>query len=430
MTHSTPVETTRPSRGEAGLVDCPVTGSVSRPLRILWVKVGGLWPLNTGGRLRSFHLLRELSASHQVTLLTTHGPDQDPEDLARQLPRCRVQSLPHTPVKKSSGRFLLALVRSWLTSLPVDIYRSRVSALQAEVADSLASGDFDLVVADFLVAVPNVPLDGDTPVLYFSHNVEYMIWQRLGATEQRWPHKLLLAVEWRKMRRYEVAACRRAALTVAVSEQDRDQLGETLDQARIRAIATGVDLDYFQPGDRSKEAPREIVFSGSMDWHPNEDAMLFFMDSILPLVREKMPDVTVTVVGRNPSDRLRAAAERAGVRVTGTVPDVRPFVQGAAVYIVPLRIGGGTRLKIYEALAMGKAVVSTAIGAEGLPLEEGKHIVRADDPGDFARQVLALLEDPARREALGDAGRALMEERFSWSRVAQEFEAHCREVVS
>lgn len=409
----------------------PAPGQEASPLRILWVKVGGLWPLNTGGRLRSFHLIRELSETHEVTVLTTHAPDQDPEELARQLPQCReVASLPHTPVKRSSARFFLALIRSWLTPLPVDLLKSRIDRLQQEVKERLSRQRYDLVIADFLVAVPNVPLDGDTPVLFFSHNVEYMIWRRLQATERRWPHKWLLALEWRKMRRYELEACRRSAFTVAVSEQDRDQLEAGSGDRRIRAIATGVDLDYFRVGDRNEEAEREIVFCGSMDWHPNEDAMLFFMDTILPLLRERMPDLAVTVVGRNPSDTLRTAAGRSAVHVTGTVPDVRPFVQRATVYIVPLRIGGGTRLKIYEALAMGKAVVSTRIGAEGLPLEEGKHILRADEPEDFARQVLELLDRPAYREALGDAGRALMEERYSWSRVAAEFEAHCREAIA
>jgi glycosyltransferase involved in cell wall biosynthesis len=389
-----------------------------------------LWPLNTGGRLRSFHLLRELSKNHDVTVLTTHGPEEDPDGLARQLPDCRtVRSLPHIPAKKNSGKFFLDLARSWTSELPVDLYKNRIRALQADVRDFLDNEDFDLVVADFLVAVPNVPLDGKTPVLHFSHNVEYMIWKRLGDTEERLPHKALLALEWRKMRRYEIEACRRTDFTVAVSEQDRDQLSEALDQPRIGAIATGVDLDYFAPADRGQEAAREIVFSGSMDWFPNEDAMLHFMDAILPRVRAVVPDVTVTIVGRNPSEKLRAAAEQARVKVTGTVPDVRPHVHRAAVYIVPLRIGGGTRLKIYEALAMGKAVVSTHIGAEGLPLEEGKHIVRADAPEDFARAVLELLEDPARRAALGDTGRALMEQRFSWAQVAREFEQHCRRAV-
>lgn len=401
------------------------------PLRILWVKVGGLWPLNTGGRLRSFHLVRELSQSHAVTVLTTHGPDDDPEGLKQQLSRCQqVRSLPHTPAKKGSGRFFLALFRSWFTRLPVDLYRNRVADLKAEVTRQLAQGTFDLVVADFLVAAPNVSRHGDTPVLLFSHNVEYMIWRRLGANERRWPHRLMLANEWRKMRRYEIEACRRADFTVAVSEQDRDQLAEGSDTSRYGAIATGVDLDYFQAGDRRREQAMEIVFCGSMDWHPNEDAMRYFIDEILPRLREDLPDITVTVVGRNPGDGFRAVAEQAGVRVTGTVPDVRPYVQAAAVYIVPLRIGGGTRLKIYEALAMGKAVVSTTIGAEGLPLEEGEHILRADEPAEFARQVRVLLEDPVRRQALGDAGRALMEARFSWPEVAREFEGFCREAIS
>ncbi len=400
------------------------------PLRILWVKVGGLWPLNTGGRLRSFHLLRELSRNHDVTVLTTHGPEEDPDALAQQLSDCReVRSLPHVPAKKNSGRFFLDLARSWTSSLPVDLYKNRIKSLRRAVSDLIEEGQYDLVVADFLVAVPNVPLDGPTPVLHFSHNVEYMIWKRLGDTETRLPHRALLALEWRKMRGYEIEACRRTDFTVAVSEQDRDQLSEELDQPRIGAIATGVDLDYFDVADRALEAPREIVFSGSMDWFPNEDAMLHFMDEILPRIRAVIPDVTVTIVGRNPSERLRAAAKEASVEVTGTVPDVRPFVHRAAVYVVPLRIGGGTRLKIYEALAMGKAVVSTHIGAEGLPLEEGQHIVRADEPEAFARAVLELLEDPERREALGDAGRDLMVERFSWAQVAREFEQFCRRAV-
>lgn len=419
------------NRDQRSMVDARARTAGMAPLRILWVKVGGLWPLNTGGRLRSFHMIRELSESHELTVLTTHSPSQDPEELARQLPACRrVRSVPYRPAKKNSARFLLALLRSWLTPMPVVVFKSRVRALQAEVERSLEAGGYDLVVADFLFAVPNVPFGNETPVLCFSHNVEYMIWKRLEATERRWAHRLLLRHEWRKMRRYELAACRRAALTVAVSEQDRDQLAEGSDPDRLRAIPTGVDLDYFQVGDRKEELAREIVFCGSMDWHPNEDAMLYFMDAILPLLRASLDDLSVTIVGRNPTEALRTAADAAGVQVTGTVPDVRPYMQRAAVNIVPLRVGGGTRLKIYEALAMGKAVVSTHVGAEGLPLVEGEHILRADDPADFARNVLALLRDPARREAMGDAGRALMEHRFSWSRVAAEFAEYCREAIS
>jgi len=411
--------------------------NADRSLCILWVKVGGLWPLTSGGRLRSFHIISELSRHHEVTVLTTHEPEEDGTLLARQLPRCALVSVPHVLAKRGGMGFLWALMRSWLTPLPVSVYKCRNAELTAEVARVTAAGHFDLCVADFLYAVPNVDLDGAMPVVLFEHNVEYMIWQRTSANTRNPGRRALLELEWRKMRRYESRACRDADLTIAVSEDDRRLLGENAPQSRIEAIPTGVDLDYFQPGDGTgdnagqvaREQPAEIVFTGSMDWHPNEDAMFYFIDSVLPLLRREVPEISLTIVGRNPSQLLREAAITAGVTVTGTVDDVRPYIRRAAVYVVPLRIGGGTRLKIYEALAMGKAVVSTTIGAEGLPLEEGVHIVRADDAGAFSMKVLELLRDRTRRQELGTAGRRLMEQEYSWSRVAQDFGRHCQTVV-
>jgi glycosyltransferase involved in cell wall biosynthesis len=199
--------------------------------------------------------------------------------------------------------------------------------------------------------------------------------------------------------------------------------------ARVRAIPTGVDTCYFAPDTRA-EAPARLVFTGSMDWYPNEDAMLHFMDAVLPRIRHDLPAASLAIVGRRPSARLREAAARVpNVEVTGTVDDVRPFMADAAVYVVPLRIGGGTRLKIFEALAMGKAVVSTAVGAEGLPLVPGEHFVQADDPESFARAVVSLVNDPHRRQTLGSGGRRLVEERYSWPQVAREFTATCEEVL-
>lgn len=404
--------------------------SDGRTLRILWVKVGGLWPVNSGGRLRSFHLISELSRRHEVTVFTTHKPEEDGAALAPHLPRCAlVTSVPHALPKPGSAGFVSALLRSWLTPLPVSLYKCRSAALTAEVARALASGEFDLCVADFLHAMPNVVPQGDTPVVLFAHNVEYMIWQRMSETSVSPWRRMLLELEWRKTRRYESRACRRVDLTIAVSEDDRRLLGAGAPESRIEAIPTGVDVDYFEAGESTLEDPGEIVFTGSMDWFPNEDAMRHFFDAILPLLRREVPDVSMTVVGRNPSRELRDAAATAGVTVTGTVDDVRPYIRRAAVYVVPLRIGGGTRLKIYEALAMGKAVVSTSIGAEGLPLEEGVHILRADDPDAFAGKILDLLRNPLQRQQLGRAARRLMEQEYSWSRAAQDFERHCRTVV-
>jgi glycosyltransferase involved in cell wall biosynthesis len=311
----------------------------------------------------------------------------------------------------------------------VDVHKWRRRDLRLTVEHLLRTRGVDLCVADFPNAAGNVPLGGAVPVVFFDHNVEYLVWQRLRRNEPRFLRRLALELEWRKMRRFERSTCAAARLTLAVSEPDRALLAETAPGARVRAIPTGVDTGYFspQPGPERKGA---LVFTGSMDWYPNEDGILHFAEHTLPLIRREVPEAEVTVVGRDPSARLRGAARRAGLRVTGTVPDVRPYMAESAVYVVPLRVGGGTRLKIFEALAMGKPVVSTTVGAEGLPLEPGRHFIQADDPGAFAGAVVSLLRDPERRAALGGAGRQLVEQHYAWPQVARQFEAACREVVS
>ena len=394
-------------------------------MKILWVKVGGLWPPNSGGRLRSLNILAELAKAHRVSVLTTHAPGEDGGELARHLPQCdQVLSFPHAVPKWRSPRFPLMLLRSWFSPLPVDVWKYRVPAMRREAERLLANNKVDLCIADFVFAAPNVPMVGPVPVVFFAHNVEHLILKRLADMQTQPWRRRLLGIECDKMRRYETELCRQARLTVAVSPQDRELLVQTAPGARIYEVPTGVDTMYFKPKG-IPESPSELVFTGSMDWHPNEDAVRHFMDEILPAVRREVPGVVLTVVGRNPSGSLREAASAAGVRVTGTVEDVRPYIDTAAVYVVPLRIGGGTRLKVFEALSMGKAVVSTAVGVEGLPLEPGRHYLRADAPADFASAVVALLRDPARRRALGEAGRNLTQERYAWSQVASQFSACC-----
>lgn len=399
-------------------------------MRILWVKVGGLWPPDTGGRLRSYHIVSELARRHEVVLLTTHGADADPDGLAAHLPEgTRLLSVPYAIPKRGTARFALALGRCLLSPLPVDLAKFCVPALSREVRRLLSVEEVDLCVADFLSSTPNVPLGGGIPVVLFAHNIEHLIWKRLSGVERRPWRRAVLELEWRKMRRYEARVCGRASLTIAVSDADRERLVAEVPGARIRSVPTGVDCAFFAPNG-AVETPDSLVFTGSMDWFPNEDAVLHFIGAVLPRIRAEVPGASVTVVGRNPTPRLRAAAAASDVRVTGKVEDVRPYVREAAVYVVPLRVGGGTRLKIFEALAMGKAVVSTAVGAEGLPLVSGEHFVRADDPDQFAGAVVSLLRDPARRGALGRAGRDLVETRYSWAQVGRQFEARCEEALS
>jgi glycosyltransferase involved in cell wall biosynthesis len=262
----------------------------------------------------------------------------------------------------------------------------------------------------------------------FEHNVEHMIWRRVAGLERRPARRALLEIEAWKVRHAERRACEAADLVVAVSEDDRRRLQALAPRSRCVAIPTGVDTTYFKPS-TAPEIPNRLVFTGSMDWFPNEDAIGHFIDAILPRIRTEMPDVTLSVVGRNPSAALRARAEGAGVVVTGTVDDVRPYVDEAALYIVPLRAGGGTRLKIFEALAMGKAVVSTTVGAEGLAVTPGRDVAIADRPDEFAQTVIALLRDRVRRQALGRAGRLLVQRRYSWEQVSSEFDRYCASVA-
>ena len=399
-------------------------------MRILWVKMGGLWPCTTGGRVRSLETITALARRHRVTVVTTHGPDDDPRGLAERLSCChQVVSIPFAAPKRGSVAFAGALARSWLSRDPVELWKWRLPALQQTVRDIIARDGADLCVADFLLAAANVPIGGSIPLVLFEHNVEYLIWKRIADLETQPLRRTILDVEWRKLRAREAEACKKADLTIAVSEDDRRRLAALAPHARIVSVPTGVDTTYFvQNG--FKELPAQLVFSGSMDWHPNEDAVVHFADAILPRIRAEIPDATLTVVGRNPSSRLREVAHRHGMRVTGTVDDVRPSIGEASVYVVPLRAGGGTRLKIFEALAMGKPVVSTTVGAEGLALEHGRHFLAADEPQAFADAVIELLRDPARRRMLGDAGRRLVETRYSWNTVARTFEQHCEAAVN
>ncbi|HEV3215922.1 MAG TPA: glycosyltransferase family 4 protein [Vicinamibacterales bacterium] len=398
-------------------------------MRILWVKMGGLWPSTTGGRVRSLQIVSALSRLHRVTLITTHGPGDDPQGLARQLCDCQqVISIPYDVPKRGSSAFPLAVARSWFSPYPVDLWKWRVPEMRDKVHERISDGSVDVCVCDFLFAAANVPFDAGVPVVLFEHNVEYLIWQRLSTLERSPWKRALFEMEWRKLRRLEADACRRADLTIAVSEEDRQRLSSLAPGATTGSIPTGVDTNYFRPAGRP-EIPARLVFSGSMDWHPNEDAVLYFGESILPLIRQQVPDASFAVVGRNPTARLREAAERLGMIITGTVDDVRPYLDEASVYVVPLRAGSGTRMKIFEALGMAKPVVSTTVGAEGLTLNDGHEFIAADDPQAFADAVVALLHDEARRRALGEAGRSLVVERYSWPQVAREFEAQCEQIA-
>ena len=398
-------------------------------MRILWVKGGGLVPPDTGGKIRSYNILRELARDHSVTFFSFYGAHAN--DVHPQLDRIveRVVCVPMNLPAPKGFRELCEYAGNSLSSEPYNIAKYCRPQAQRELRKLLRDESYDVIVCDFLFAAGVIPWDVPCPKVIFTHNVEAVIWQRHFEVARNPLWRALSWLEWRKMQRAEERYLKLADHVLAVSENDRDEFVAFLDPARVTVIPTGVDTEYYQPPAEA-ETPDTIVFTGSMDWLPNEDAMLYFVEEILPLIRPQIPEARLKIVGRKPSKRLQdAAARQSRVELTGWVEDVRPHVARGAVCIVPLRIGGGTRLKIFEAMAMGKAVVSTTIGAEGLPVLNGQDILLADKPEDFANAVVSLFRNTSERKRLGMAARKLVEENYGWRKIAKAFAATLAEVV-
>ena len=393
-------------------------------MRILWLNAGLLLPLDKGGKLRTWHLMRHLATRHDITYLSFVDPDAPAADRAGMNEVCaHLETVDRRdPAKGTLAFYADAASRLW-DPLPYAAGKYRSEAYASALRRLLDSGTFDLVVCDFLVPAVNMPRHLPCPAVLFTHNVEAEIWRRHAERQQDPLRRWLFRQQWQRMLRFEADTISRFDLVLAVSDTDKDTLqrlyGGNL-QAPVHTVATGVDTAYFAPA--PTPISKHLVFTGSMDWLPNEDAMKYFCEDILPLIRAREPDVTLSIVGRAPTPAVKRLADIAGVEVTGRVDDVRGYMERAAVYIVPIRIGGGTRLKIFEAMAMGKAVVSTTIGAEGLPVTHAEDVLIADSAPEFAARVVELLADPARRVHLERAARQLVVERYDWSAVAGELE--------
>ncbi len=395
-------------------------------MQILWLNPNLLLPLDKGGKLRTWHLMRHLAERHEITYLSFADPHTSPAEREGMREVCaHLQVVPRTDPAKGSVGFYTGAAASLFDRLPYAAGKYRSPEYREKVDSLLATGRFDLVVCDFLVPAVNMPRTLPCPSVLFTHNVEAEIWRRHHERQRDPVRRFLFAQQWRRMLRFEGDTVSRFDLVLAVSDTDRATL-QRLYADRLRGpvttVATGVDTAFFAPQPSAAVAPRHLVFTGSMDWIPNEDAMKYFCADILPRIRREEPGVTVSIVGRTPTPAVQRLADIAGVEVTGRVDDVRDYVGRAAVYIVPIRIGGGTRLKIFEAMGMAKAVVSTTVGAEGLPVTDGEDVLLADTPDAFASAVVSLLRDPARRVHLERSARELVVTRYDWSAVAGQLE--------
>jgi polysaccharide biosynthesis protein PslH len=401
-------------------------------MRILWLKTEVLHPVDKGGKIRTYNMLKELKREHHVTYLTLDDGTASVEDKKNASEYCHeLICIPHARREKFTPGFYYELFLNLVSSQAYAIKKYESRAMRREIVERDRQGAFDLLVCDFLAPAANVPADITAPAVLFQHNVEAMIWKRHYEVQSNPVKKAYLYGQWQKMRRFEREMCRRFDSVIAVSADDREQMKDGYGAEAVFDVPTGVDVEFFRPNHTVKPVPNSLVFTGSMDWLPNDDAIRYFMREIMPLIKSKVPDVKFTVVGRNPAPALvDLSKEDSSLIITGRVDDVRPYMENAAAYIVPLRIGGGTRLKIFEAMAMEKAVVSTTVGAEGLPLTNGVDLLLADQPATFADAVIRVLTDSAYANELGRRAASVVREHFGWQPVTQRFISICTNTKS
>lgn len=376
--------------------------------------------MDTGGKIRSYNILRHLARNHHVTLLSYYGGQRDvayEADIQHELPGAQTiytAALDGTVLAHSLG-----YLRRVFQSAPFAVSKFTHPEVKRVVATSLREKKFDVVVCDFLAASLNFPDVLATPTVLFQHNVESALWRRRASTESNTAKRLVYQIEANKMARYERAALHKFHHVIAVSEHDRQQMIAMSAGSGITVVPTGVDIQKYAVVAPAKADPPRIIFTGSMDWEPNIDAVVYFCRNVFPRVRAEFPSAVFQIVGRTPHARVKQLASDS-VEVTGTVPSVAEYLRDATLVVVPLRIGGGTRLKIFEAMAMGKAVISTSIGAEGLDVQSGRDLILVDDAAAFAEAIVLLLRDGRLRRQYEDAATKLAAQ-YDWSNIVQRF---------
>lgn len=372
---------------------------------------------NMPGSPRLFNLCRNLSQRHRLTLVTS------------SLSKERYQSFLDDP--KAGGVFTEIVILPELP--PPTWWRKQVHRLHQEahfvtrhrspeyhteqcrrIRNCFRQGDFDVIYVDGLYMAQYImSIDLECPAVIDLHDCATLYYSRAMRVEPRWLRKLALYLETRSIGRWEKSLSRRFSAIITNSRVDEAFLRSLDPSGNIVAIVNGVDSEFFSPADTKIDVSK-LIFTGVMDYGPNEDAATYFCDAILPLIQKHYPRVQFWVVGKDPTEKVRMLAQRPGVHVTGGVPDVRPFMETAGIFVCPLRFGAGIKNKILAALAMQKAVVATSLSLEGFDLQEDEHVITADEPERFAAQVIRLIEDPQMAARLGRNGQAFVRSEYSW----------------
>ena len=395
-------------------------------MRVLFLTPQLPYPPHQGTSLRNFNLIAQLASRHSIGLLAFLEPDQA---LTRDGPLSELcEWVDVLPVpERSTGRRLRQML---LNPHPDMAWRLWSTDFRDRLAYRLQESAFDVVQIEGIEMAPYLPVvESIQPrprLVYDDHNAEWVLQKRACLADlripSRWPAAFYSWIQWQRLRRYEAGICRRCDRVVVASEADRQAIQAIAPEVGAQVVPNGVDLGEYIEYKGPKET-FDLVFTGKMDFRPNIDAMLWFCQDVLPLIRRERPETSLAIVGQRPHARLEALRRIPGVTITGWVEDVQPYIAGAAVFVAPLRFGGGTRLKLMQAMAMEAAVVSSSLGAEGFAFENGKHLILADSAQEFAEAVLSLLDNPDWRRDLGKAARHLVESNYGWDRLVRDLES-------
>lgn len=405
-------------------------------MKILFVSHFIPFPPTGGASQRNYNILKKLSElGHEIVLVTLtqrarhHDRRAERRAVEGLTAICRAIHVFQIPTDTSRAMWYALLLGNMFSRTPYSAWRFLSVPMARELGRQL-SASFDIAHYDTIALLPYRLRFPGSPAVLNHHNVESSLLLRRSANARRVWERWYLRHQWRKLRNYERASGEAFRNQIVVSEFDKRELLELCPSANIDVVPNGTDIAYF----RKRVAPRSsqaLVFAGSMGWYPNADAMIHFAKDIWPTIRRRAPGATMNLVGSHPpAELVRIIRGDSRFRVLGFVDDVRPIIGDAAVYVVPIRVGGGTRLKIVDAMAQGKAVVSTTVGAEGLLVQNGRDIVLADEPESFAERVLELLSDVSAREALGEHARETVERVYSWDSIVPVLQNTYERVVA
>jgi polysaccharide biosynthesis protein PslH len=402
-------------------------------MRLLFLTPQFPYPPHKGTSLRNYNLIAGLAQRHTIDLLSF--ADESAIPLSTPLDQlCRRIATVQQPARATSRRMLDTLLSPW----PDMGLRLWSPEFRQQLAAWLQDGAYDVIQVEGLELARYV-LNSDKSqgrIVFDDHNAEYLLQKRIAQAEitaRGWnAGAVYSSIQWRKLRRFERQVCHQADRVVCVSEADAAAVQQLDPALRPVVVPNGVDTEFYR-----REAvipldlpPHSLVFTGTMDFRPNVDAMLWFASEVLPLVKRAVPDVQLYIVGQRPHARLDTLRADPAITMTGAVEDTRPYTSAADVYVVPLRMGGGTRLKLLEALALQTPIVSTTLGAEGFEVTHDRELWLADDAAAFAKAIEDLLANRDRARALGLAGRVFAVEYYDWRRIVPQLEAVYRTLAA